>query len=494
MLKLSSYIAALGEQIAMADCHDNPIITAVTNDSRQVKPGAMFVAINGAKQSGYDYIDNAIAAGAVAIIHDQPLQLPPTIGTILVKDSYTAYAIAMEHFYHYPADQLRLSVITGTNGKTTTAYMLHQLLRQAEYPCGLISTVEYSSMRQSIAASRTTPEAAQLQQLFTMMLEDGCRDVVMEASSHGLLQHRLGRTRCHTAIFTNLTGDHLDYHHTLDNYFAAKALLFTDYLATDGTAVINRDDPRAEELLRLIGNNGKVITYGKHSTADMHIGNIHLQRDRSCFDLSCNGTKRPITLLMPGEHNIYNFTAAAAAALTLGINWEQLINSTRQPFAVPGRLELLQCPGSPAIYVDYAHTDDALKNILQTLNAIKQGRIITLFGCGGDRDKSKRPRMGKVAAQLSDLIILTNDNPRTEAPDQILQDIAAGIDDDIPFEIIPDRYQAIARALELARAEDLVLIAGKGHETKQEQQGKFIPFDDRQVTRQLLKKLFPVQG
>ncbi|MCF6176348.1 MAG: UDP-N-acetylmuramoyl-L-alanyl-D-glutamate--2,6-diaminopimelate ligase [Victivallaceae bacterium] len=489
MKKIDCYIKALGilvEQVVSAT--DLPI-TGVTNDSRLVQPGNLFVAIFGAAVDGHNYISKAIAGGAVCIIHSQPIELPHAVTGILVSNTYFAYALAAECFYDYPVDHLRLTAVTGTNGKTTTAYMLNQLLQYAGNRCGLITTIKYVSGERTIPASRTTPEATELQKLFSQMVEDGCSDVVMEASSHGLVQHRLGRAGCEVAVFTNLTRDHLDYHRTMDDYFQAKTMLFTEYLSVSGSAVINADDAYADKLLRLIRDR-RIITFGKRSECKLRIGNIELRRDGSSFTLEFEERIAELMISMPGEHNIYNFTAACGAALALGMPLELIVKHAAESFAVPGRLELLQLNNSPAVYVDYAHTDDALDNILRILEQLKSGKIITLFGCGGDRDKGKRPRMGRVAGHYSDYIILTNDNPRSENPEAILAEIKAGIPEGILVKTIPDRAEAIAAALDIADSDDIVLIAGKGHETTQEQNAVFTPFDDREITQRLLERFY----
>ncbi len=490
MKNINCYIHVLSHLSDKATVPDAELsVVGITNDSRMVKAGYLFVAIDGASTDGHDYIPAAITAGAIGIIYSKSIFLPANIASIKVTDTYLAYALIAECFYDYPVNSLHLTAITGTNGKTTTAYMLKQLLQYAGTRCGLLSTVKYSSGERSIPASRTTPEAVELQKLFTQIVKDGCSNVVMEASSHGLIQHRLGRAECQVAIFTNLTRDHLDYHLTMDNYFQAKAMLFTEYLSTQGTGIINFDDEYADKLLQLIKDQ-RVITYGKHCDCKLRIGNIELRRDGSRFTLEFEGDTVELTINMPGEHNIYNFTAACGAALAIGLPLELIVKYSVNSFAVPGRLELLQLNNSPVVYVDYAHTDDALENILKILEQLKTGKLITLFGCGGDRDKGKRARMGRVAGAYADYIILANDNPRSENPDDILAEIKSGIPVTVKYEIIPDRAIAIARALNIADHEDIVLIAGKGHETTQEQNGIFTPFDDREITRTLLKKFY----
>ena len=490
MKTINDYIKALTPVFveAISRAAELPV-TGITNDSRLVQPGYLFVAIAGAASDGHDYIQAAIDAGASGLIVSKSIQCPSNITLIKVTDSYLAYALTAECFYNYPASQLRLSGITGTNGKTTTAYILNKLLEDATLRCGLITTVKYMSGGHPIPASRTTPEAMVLQQLFQRMKTDKCSDIIMEASSHGLVQHRMGSARYAVAVFTNLSGDHLDYHRTMQEYFNAKALMFTEYLDESGAAVINIDDRYGNELLKLVKGR-QLITFGKQRSCMLRISNIELSRNGSSFMLTYAGAQFKMSIPMPGEHNVYNFTAACAAAIALGVSLTLIAQHAADAFAVPGRLELLQLNDSPAVYVDYAHTDDALDNILKILDRLKTGKIITLFGCGGDRDKSKRPRMGAVATKYSDYTIITSDNPRSESPESIIADIQAGIAPNCQVETIPDRAAAIARALAIAHHDDIVLIAGKGHETTQEQNGEFTPFDDREVTQSLLQELY----
>lgn len=490
MKTINNYIKALTPVLVEAILLDIDLpVAGITNDSRLVQPGYLFVAIDGATSDGHDYTQAAVDAGAIGLIFSKPISCPSNISSLKVTDPYLAYALAAECFYNYPANQLRLTGITGTNGKTTTAYMLNKLLQDAGVRCGLITTIKYMSGEQVIPASRTTPEAIDLQQLFQRMTADDCTDVIMEASSHGLVQHRMGSARYAVAVFTNLTGDHLDYHRTMQEYFNAKALMFNEYLSVSGTAVINLDDSYGVELLQQLKGR-QVITFGKQASCNLRVSDIVLNRAGSSFALEYADSLFNISIPMPGKHNIYNFTAAAAAAIALGVPLTLIAEHAAEAFAVPGRLELLQLNESPAVYVDYAHTDDALENILKILERLKTGKIITVFGCGGDRDKSKRARMGAVASKYSDCTIITNDNPRSESPEAIIADIQTGIVAECPVETIPDRAVAISRALAIAHHNDIVLIAGKGHETTQEQNGEFTPFDDREITRKLLKELF----
>ncbi len=449
-----------------------PEPAGVTNDSRQVKPGFAFVAIPGAAFDGHDYIEQAVAQGAALVLHTRPLERRD-ICTIRVHDAYFAYALLCEYFYGFPARGLHLHCITGTNGKTTSAYLLQHMLNSADRPCGLISTIRYAFGGRQSEAARTTPAAGELQELFREMSDAGCTDVVMEASSHGLSQHRLGGAALRTALFTNLTQDHLDYHQNMENYYQAKKLLFTDYAPEH--KIVNGDDPAGRRLAAEIGG---AVTFGEGAGADFRIGDIRLAADGSTFSL--NGKMLRTTL--PGEHNIYNLSGALAAAALNGYDPEQAAAAVEN-VRVDGRLEYVNV-GGVHCYVDYAHTPDALEKVLTLLRKIASRRIITVFGCGGNRDRAKRPLMGRAAVQNSDLTIVTSDNPRFEEPGAIIADILPGCPQAV---VEPDRHLAIARAIELAGEGDIVLVAGKGHETYQEIRGEKHPFSDMEELRRAVK-------
>ena len=463
-------------------------ITQITNDSRQVKPGAIFVAVKGAAADGNRFIPQAAAAGAAAVVTAQYADDPPEgVTCLIVKDDYLAYSLLCEAFYQYPTRALTGFAVTGTNGKTTSAMLLQKLLNLSGHPCGLLSTVCYDTGDGAPVAARcTTPEAGELFALLSAMRDNNLNAFAMEASSHALAQNRLGALRFRAAIFTNLTGDHLDYHHTMEEYFAVKCRLFQEHLAPGGLAVIHTDDPWGEKLAHLLPPD-QVVSFGRHSGV-WRIGDEAVTAAGSDFTLTGDGESAAFRTNLIGAYNITNIAGAvlalrAAALLKLSDAAELL---ARHEIAVPGRLERFQLPNGATVFVDYAHTDDALRNVLQGLRTLHPARILTVFGAGGDRDRTKRPRMGKAAAEYSDKLYLTSDNPRSEDPESILAMIAAGIPSGREFVQIPEREEAIRQALQEARNGDIVLIAGKGHENYQITAGVKRHCDDRETVRQWL--------
>ena len=460
-------------------------ITGVFNDSRKVAENSIFVAIAGAAVDGKKFIPQALEKGAKVIITDKNVEdmLAPGTVNLVVSNSYKAYAILCEIFAGNPAEKMNSFAITGTNGKTTSAMLIRHLLNSVETPCGMISTVEYDLGKGNvIAAERTTPEASELFGCIKTMSDNGLKNFVMEVSSHALAQSRIGAMQFTAAIFTNLTGDHLDYHHTMEEYFQAKVLLFTEHLKSSGKAIININDPYGERLAEILPAD-KVITFGC-GKAIYQIENINTQSSGSSFELVKGSDRQKFNINLCGVYNIYN-TAGVVIALAesgiLPLTDSAKILSAGSNFAVPGRLEKITLANNVNVFVDYAHTPDALKNVLTALKELPHRRLITVFGCGGDRDKSKRPLMGAIAAELSDLVYLTSDNPRSEDPQKIIEEIQSGISADSPkHTIICDRAAAIAEALKTALPGDTVLIAGKGHENYQEINGVKHHFDDRE--------------
>jgi UDP-N-acetylmuramoyl-L-alanyl-D-glutamate--2,6-diaminopimelate ligase len=486
MKPLNDYLVARKPLTSDVRLSSEPLVTGVTNDSRMVQNGSLFVAIKGAAADGHRYINAAIGKGAAAIVYSDAQQsFSPGVDYIKVKDTYHAYAMAVECFLNFPSRELTLCGITGTKGKTTTAFVLEKILSGCGRRCGLITTVKYADGRKVQEAARTTPEAGELQTLFRNMADNGCSDVVMEVSSHGLDQHRTGSARFQTAIFTNLTGDHLDYHLNMENYYQAKKLLFSEFIAEDGVMIVNIDDPYGERLLKECGNRGKVISFGKNPDCSCVIMDIRLAALETTFSLQFKGKKFQFKTNLIGEHNVYNLSGAFLAACASGIEPEKIVPLICSRIDVPGRLQQFVSPAGVSFFVDYAHTDDALVKVLTILKTIATGRIITVFGCGGDRDRTKRPRMGAAAAAYSDLVIVTSDNPRGEDPLRIIEEIKAGIPDGTKFIEQPDRKQAILLATANAAPGDIVLIAGKGHENYQEQNGIHTHFDDREVVAEI---------
>ena len=463
------------KNIIIANCADEKVkVCGVCNDSRKSKKNFIFVAIDGALQDGHKYIPQAIANCANVIVYENDLsEFEEGIQYIKVKSAYAVYALLSEAFLGYPTKKLGLIGITGTNGKTTTAFIVKQLLK---HKSGLISTILYDDGNKTISASRTTPEAYELQSFFQKMNKNNCEYAIMEVSSHSLVQNRIASGKFKVAIFSNLTGDHLDYHKSMENYYQAKKLLFTKHLANDGFAIINTDDKYGENLHSEIKDS---LSLGTDKENDFFIKFIKADSQKTTFSLTIKQAKKlTITTNLIGKYNIYNLSSAVATcALIDDIDSYNLENEILH-FDIPGRLNQIQTK-TASFFIDYAHTDDALENVLQTLAQVAKKRIITIFGCGGDRDKSKRARMGKIAEKYSDIIILTSDNPRTEDPDKIIEDIKEGICDLCKTIVIPDRKLAIQKSLEIATQDDIVLIAGKGHECYQEINNQTIEFSDK---------------
>jgi len=482
----SKYIDSLEELVVSSRPACDFSVSSVTNNSKNASPFSIFAAIRGSGKDGHDFIESAIDSGAKAVIHSRDLpSFRNGVNYIKVSDTYSAYARLVECYYDFPARKLKIIGVTGTNGKTSSVYLLNSVLGAAGLKCGMITTVCYDWPGYSRAATRTTPEAAEIQKLFSDMLENGCRHVIMEASSHALHQNRTGTAKFSAAIFTNLTGDHLDYHNDMESYFKAKKALFENHLNPDGTAVINIDDPYG---LRLAGclKSVNCITFGKNGSGNGVMEIIKISAHGTVFKLKLKDCCFRISSPLIGEHNAYNISGVALLAYSLGISPEIIQSALEQPVNIPGRLEAFHAGNGVSVFVDYAHTDDALLRVLEALNKLKERRIICVFGCGGDRDRTKRPRMGAISAKFADRTIITSDNPRTEDPLNIIGEIKYGIPKTADFAVIPDRREAIKKAINEAQPGDIVLIAGKGHEDYQEINGIKHPFDDREEVRRFL--------
>lgn len=464
-------------------------ILNVTNHSGQVVHGTLFAAVSGSACDGHRFLTEAVQAGAVAVIYsDSAAVIPPTVCAIRVSNSYAAYGIACACAEGFPAQKLTLCAVTGTNGKTTTAFWMRHLLTQAFHQkVGLLSTVVYDDGGGIISADRTTPAAGAVQAAFSAMVRNGCAYAVMEQSSHGLDQHRTGNACFSAAVFTNLTGDHLDYHGTLERYYAAKRRLFTELLK--GTAVINTDDPWGMNLAvecRALGR--PVIGFGMNNS-DWHFEILESTLCGTRFQIQT--PKETVEFDSPhiGEHNVYNLCGALGAVYSLGVPlWELSVILKNAPLpAVPGRMESFRLTNGATAFVDYAHTDDALLRAMAALRQVCRGRLIVVFGCGGDRDRTKRPRMGEAVSLHADFAFITSDNPRSENPLEIINEIKTGISAPYAGRIYvePDRLTAIQKAAAMAKAGDAVLIAGKGHETYQETAGMKTHFDDREAVKNL---------
>ncbi len=463
-------------------------IKGLAYDSRQVRPGWLFVALPGEHADGRAFVADAVARGAVAVLSEAAEPPGRKIAHVVVADARQAAAEAAGAYHRHPSRRLALAGVTGTNGKTTTTYMIRQALEDAGLRPGLVGTVEYRIGERVIPASRTTPQALDLQAMLDQMAQAGCRSAAMEVSSHAVAQKRVWGIELDVAVFTNLTHDHLDYHRTMEAYFEAKADLFRALGRGEkkGAAAINIDDAWGRRLLGLVPPGVPVLTYGCAVDASVRADGVRLAASGSAFRLVTPAGSAEVRLRLLGRYNVSNALAAAAACAAMGLTPEATAQSLGRLGAVPGRLESFASPAGFSVFVDYAHTDDALSNVLTTLREITAGRLIVVFGCGGNRDRTKRPAMGAVAAQLADYSILTSDNPRKESPAAIIAEIRGGFGDRRHFDVVEDRAEAIRRGVGMARAGDAVLVAGKGHEPFQEFANTVVPFDDREVVRGLL--------
>jgi len=457
-------------------------VKGIACDSKAVSRDYLFIAVPGTKVDGHRFANEAVERGASAVVIEKNVMLGDGIAKVYVKDSRTALAKIANEFYGRPAEKLRCIGITGTNGKTTISYLMDSIVSAAGHKAGLIGTINYRIGERVIPATNTTPGPVELYNFMDKMTQNSIDYLVMEVSSHSLDQRRVEGIDFAVAIFTNLTGDHLDYHKTLGEYFNAKAKLF-EGLGAGSCGIINIDDEWGKKLLRR--SKGRVMTYGTKTGADFLAGGMELSLSGTKFKISTPGGQIKIETKLIGLHNVYNITAAVAAGSALGFSPEAVKRGIENVRAIPGRLEPIDCGQPFKVFVDYAHTDDALYNVLSALRPLIPERIIVVFGCGGDRDRAKRPRMGKVAGELADLVIVTSDNPRSEDPRTITEEITAGIETK-NYRVTVDRMEAIRQALSAARDGDCVLIAGKGHETYQVLKDTTIAFDDREVARKIL--------
>lgn len=491
-MTLRDLIATLDKPVASGPLDTE--ITALAYDSRKVAPGTAFVALRGSSADGHDYIPQAVAAGAAAIIAEQAPPDAVSVPWVHVKHSRIALARAAAAFYGQPARGLAIAAVTGTNGKTTTAYLMHHLLNRGQQRCGLLSTVVYDLGDRQVPATHTTPESLEIQALLAGMRDNGCRACAMEASSHALDQERMCGLPIAAGVFTNLTQDHLDYHKDMARYFAAKTRLFEMIAAQPkGQMIINGDDAWGRKLITRFEGTGRVTKFGFGVGVDFRAVNARYDLTGTSFELEVKGRSFLVRLPLIGDFNIYNALGALAAAHALGLNLRESVANLKLAPQVPGRLERVTDSAKFQVYVDYAHTPDALDNVLRTLRVLRPRRIITVFGCGGDRDRFKRPRMAAAAEAGSDICVLTSDNPRSEDPQAIIDDAAKGFARPKNHATVIDRRAAIRLALENARAGDLVLVAGKGHEDYQEIQGRRQPFDDRRVVRQMMTEIAGVR-
>ncbi len=473
----------------------NPEIQGVVCDSRKARPGFLFVAVPGHRQDGRKYARDAVERGAVAVVEPAEAQAdrvekPAEPGgrrkaapRIPVAHVRRTLALLSAAFHRHPSHALRMVGITGTNGKTTTAYLVRDVLREAGLSPGMLGTIEYKIGARSIPAARTTPEAPALQGLLAEMVAVGCKSAVMEVSSHALAQRRTAGIEFDIGVFTNLTRDHLDYHGNMESYYKIKRRLFLERGQCDAAAVavINRDDPWGRRLIEERSPRATVLSYGMDAGADLRAENVRTSVSGTAFSVHTPWGAARIRTPLIGLYNVHNTLAALACACTLGVPLEEAVAALRRTRPVPGRMERIKVKSGARVFVDYAHTDNALECALRTLRALAEKRVIVVFGCGGDRDRSKRPAMGRVASLHADRTVLTSDNPRSEDPRSIIHEIHAGFEPNAPCEIIVDRARAIEHALRLAGKGDVVLIAGKGHETFQEFANVTVSFDDRRM-------------
>lgn len=470
------------------------LVEGIAYDSRRVQKNSLFVALRGEKFDGHAFVGQAIEKGASVIVAERE-ENNPRVTCLVVESTRRALADLAATFYGMPAQRLKLAGVTGTNGKTTTTFLIKRICEQAGLRCGLIGTVRYEIGERVLPATRTTPESSDLQELFAQIANAGCRAAAMEVSSHALAQERTRGIEWDVAVFTNLTQDHLDFHGTMENYFQSKAKLFTQLAQQEKkrkpVAVVNIDDHYGEKLLAKIGRKISVVTCGVGARPDFRASNYRMEFGGTSYQLDARGKSYLVRLPLIGRFNVTNSMAALAAANALGINLREAILSLGKSPQVPGRLEIVPAKRQFQVFVDYAHTPDALLNVLKTLRELQPRRLIVVFGCGGDRDKQKRPIMGQVVDLNADHAIITSDNPRKEDPGAIIAEIERGFRTD-RYEKIGDRATAIARAVELAQPRDIVLIAGKGHENYQEFADHTVPFEDIQVARRALEN-HPVQ-
>ncbi|XXF76460.1 UDP-N-acetylmuramoyl-L-alanyl-D-glutamate--2,6-diaminopimelate ligase [Myxococcaceae bacterium GXIMD 01537] len=496
-MKLTDVLAGCGaEQISGG--RSSVDVTGVTQDSRRVKPGDLFVALPGTKEDGAQFIGEAVSRGAVAVVSEKPAgssQVP----LFKVGNGHKALALIAANFHGRPADKLTLLAITGTNGKTTASYLVESISSAAYLSTGVIGTLGYKYGAKVVETLHTTPDPLELHRIFREMVDAGVETVVMEVSSHALAQERVHGLTFKAAAFTNLTRDHLDYHKDIEEYFQAKRKLFIENLSATGVAVVNGDDTFASRIYNeLRGQKRMAWKFSRQGNGELSATDVTFSLQGIKATLKTPAGDIPVKCSLLGPHNLENILAAAGLGLGAGISRRDVQQGIDRTRTVAGRMERVEnyLPGpAPAVLVDYAHTDDALKRALEAARALAKGRVIAVFGCGGDRDKGKRPLMGTAAAEGADLVVVTSDNPRTEDPEEIISQVTPGLEKaglrrisagkaksgEKGYLVEADRRAAIEQAVSLAKDEDVILIAGKGHENYQIVGGEKLPFDDRQV-------------
>ncbi len=463
-------------------------ISSVSYDSRRIKKGALFFAMQGVNSDGHLFIHDAIKRGATMVIYDRDIETEryksDGVTYIKVEDSRSALSFVSSLLYGEPSKNLKIIGITGTNGKTTTSYIIKSILESCNMKTGLIGTIQYVIGDRVFNGVHTTPESLEFQSFLKKMVDDGCDYVISEVSSHALSQKRVDNVSFDIALFTNLSRDHLDFHGKMEDYFKAKERLFLELLKRDGEAIVNRDDAYGKSLIQKI--SGNMITYGINKGADIRAEGIEQNIRGLSFGIEYKGNVFQVKSKLKGFSNVYNILAAFATGIVLKVTPEDILSGIHRLENVKGRFESIECGQDFLVIIDYAHTDDALKNLIQSASTMLPKRIITVFGCGGNRDAGKRSLMGRICTSLSDIAILTSDNPRYESPGEIIKDIEKGAVGKYIVEL--DREKAIEKAISLAEKDDMVLIAGKGHEDYQEIKGMRYPFHDREVAERYIKK------
>lgn len=467
-------------------------ITGITYDSREVQPGWLFVAMQGGSFDGHRFIGAAVEAGAAAVIAEREVD-GISAPCVVVPDGRTAMGQISAPFFGYPSRKMKLIGVTGTSGKTTVTHLIQSIFNASGLPVGLIGTLGARIGDELLETKHTTPESVDLQRTLAYMADRGVKVVAIEASSHGLYQGRTLGCEFDCGVFTNIARDHLDFHGTVEAYLDAKLMLFRDYPAMSAKrfiGVVNADDPAAGQVMDCAGD---AITFAVENAADITASNI-VVTDRSVrFDMAYHGEAVPVGLEIGGFFNVYNALAAAAAALGLGLDVDTVVRGLAAAHRVPGRFESVDSGQDFGVIVDYAHTPDELENVLRTAKSLSSKRLIAMFGCGGDRDRGKRPIMGRIGAELADVVVVTSDNPRTEDPEAIIAQVLEGISeaDRSRVTVRPDRREGIREAIAQARTGDVVVIAGKGHEDYQIFADRTIHFDDREVAREVLEQCSP---
>ncbi|MBC2580655.1 UDP-N-acetylmuramoyl-L-alanyl-D-glutamate--2,6-diaminopimelate ligase [Clostridium sp. DJ247] len=474
-----------GIEYQLTKGNENLDIKEIQYDSRAVKAGDLFICIEGYSTDGHKYISSAVAKGAVAIICSKEIDNIPDCTVIMVKDSRKVMALASANYYNKPAEKMKIIGVTGTNGKTTSTFMIKSILEANGYKVGLIGTIANYIGSQKIPAHRTTPESLELQKLFKDMIDQGVDYCVMEVSSHSLYLDRVYGIKFSQAIFTNLTQDHLDFHKTFENYYNAKLILFKN----TSNSIVNIDDNYGYRVYNDAKGNSR-MSYSIEKESDVKASNIIMHSRGIEFDVTYKEQCEHINLNIPGKYNVMNALGSIGACLNEGICLETIKKGLEGMLCVPGRCEIVTQNYNLGyeVIVDYAHTPDGLENILKTAREFTKGRLISVFGCGGDRDNAKRSIMGRIGTELSDLAVITSDNPRTEDPLSIIQEIKSGINKD-NFIIIENRREAIKKAMEMAEKDDVIVVAGKGHEDYQVLKDKTIHFDEREIIAEIVGEL-----